>query len=159
LTDRYDRAIANLTQYMEIVSDQNPNASSWAVLNLWRAGVKRAWACPHIWVGGPLFAYVSYDPSDPGAPDGSVCGCLTQVRTGDVGTPFNDLTEDIRLDERLPHVPEDITLESLPVFADWQRVVDVRMPDRDWAEFDQRAERGELNDVLNPEDLTRRYPL
>ena len=52
------------------------------------------------------------------------CGCLTQVRSGIRRAPTDELTDRIRADDRIPRQPEDITIGSLPVFAEWQRRLD-----------------------------------
>jgi len=36
----------------------------------------------------------------------------------------DDLTERIRADERIPDDPDRITVAHLPVFAEWQRILD-----------------------------------
>lgn len=87
---------------------------------------------------GSLFTYVTptghiVDNHDRGVS----CGCLTQIRDGGVaynrhvafrydGMDF-DLTEEIQEDERIPVHPREITLESLPVFAEWQRRLDIEI--------------------------------
>lgn len=62
------------------------------------------------------------------AATGPDCGCLTQVRTTDVDfamrAPTLELTEAIRADRRIPSGEEDITVDDLPVFAEWQRKID-----------------------------------
>lgn len=61
------------------------------------------------------------------------CGCLTMVRNGnsnsyrrvEPGLPMSDaLNVEISNDERLPDFADDIKLEHLPVFAEWQRRMD-----------------------------------
>lgn len=57
-------------------------------------------------------------------------GCLTQIRAYDtMGAYINgkwnqELTDRIKADERIPKDPEQIELKHLPVFAEWQRLVD-----------------------------------
>lgn len=56
-------------------------------------------------------------------------GCLTMIRGGNYyaytkGKPDLQLTKDIQADERLPEFEANITVESLPVFAEWQREID-----------------------------------
>lgn len=59
---------------------------------------------------------------------GSNSGCLTMIRNrselanGVTGRP--DLTSEIERDERLPCKPQYITVDHLPVFAEWQRRLD-----------------------------------
>ncbi len=56
--------------------------------------------------------------------DGKICGCLPQIREGGYVAELPSLTREIRADKRLPTKVEDITLEHLPVFAEWQRRLD-----------------------------------
>jgi len=52
-------------------------------------------------------------------------GCLTQIRgmgSWDAATP--ELTEAIRADDRIPGNPLSISVDHLPVFAEWQRRID-----------------------------------
>jgi hypothetical protein len=51
-------------------------------------------------------------------------GCLTQIKCGDKSASSQDLTERIRSDVRVPMKPEDIKVEDLEVFAEWQRIID-----------------------------------
>ena len=51
------------------------------------------------------------------------CGCLTQVKSGSPAhTPA--LERAIRADIRIPWNADEITVKSLPVFAEWQRRLD-----------------------------------
>lgn len=50
-------------------------------------------------------------------------GCLTQVKYNKYDAPTPALTQAIRADDRIPRVA-DITVKSLPVFAEWQRKLD-----------------------------------
>ena len=124
IKDRYDEAIEYLTD--------NPEQ----IMDCW----DRAWLSEH----GDLFKYVS-----PGGRwecrinerlDSPSCGCLTQIRDSFLnhrkgallkiasdksGMAIDEeLTKEIQLDQRIPSNPEDITVESLPVFAEWQRKLD-----------------------------------
>lgn len=66
----------------------------------------------------------------PHAKGSAACGCLTLVRRGvddwempqTAWTP--ELAEAIRTDERIPTSDKEITLDHLPVFAEWQRRID-----------------------------------
>ena len=56
-------------------------------------------------------------------------GCLTMVKEGKYDAYLNGevddgLTLEIRQDERIPDSSDDITKQSLSVFAEWQRRVD-----------------------------------
>lgn len=56
-------------------------------------------------------------------------GCLTMVR-GNFTAETPELTAEIRADERIPKNVREITRESLPVFAEWQRRLDRELPSR-----------------------------
>lgn len=105
--DKYDEAIAYL--------EKNPGK------------IQSAWNFPHK-RGGCLFSYV-------GRVDAASRGCLTQIKVGRAvaitpkGKEDKKLTAEIRADERLPSLPEDISVEDLPVFAEWQRRLDDVYPD------------------------------
>lgn len=103
--DEYDDAIAYLTA--------NPS------------DIMNAWHNPSDVEGGCLFRYTSGERS--GTYWGGTrpaCGCLTQVASGAFPSPNVQLTLEIRKDSRIPHMPEDITVDDLPVFAEWQRKLD-----------------------------------
>ncbi len=118
-TDRYDCAIEFLTQ--------RP------------AEIKYAWAEWNTHVAGCLFEPVVAQPledpgesASPGAmparPDGQQCGCLTQIAAGGRYVAWTDaLTEAIRADRRIPVAPHLINPEHLPVFADWQRRIEIEL--------------------------------
>lgn len=85
------------------------------------------------WVGGKgLFAFAG-PISDP------TIGCLTMIRgSGDVAlTP--ELTKAIQSDERIPYGEEGITIESLPVFAEWQRRLDAGLNEDRTEVVDEKA--------------------
>ncbi len=92
--------------------------------------------------GGELFGFVGPDwtsSSNEGRYEGTVggtCGCLQQIRkakedghdgsSGDMCmSHWPRLWEQIASDRRLPFDSCDIGLEDLPVFAEWQRKVDL----------------------------------
>jgi hypothetical protein len=81
--------------------------------------ITHSWTRPDIRPGGALFLNCDYKPYE-----GFTCGCLTQVKSGHYVAATAELTEAIRADPRLPDSPENITLESLPAFAEWQRRID-----------------------------------
>lgn len=54
---------------------------------------------------------------------GKHCACLTGIRAGMPG-PTPKLSKAIMADVRIPLIPGDITPESLPAFAEWQRRLD-----------------------------------
>lgn len=51
------------------------------------------------------------------------CGCLTQVKYDGAKAASFSLARDIYNDNRIPK-PDNITVEDLPVFAEWQRRID-----------------------------------
>ena len=55
-------------------------------------------------------------------------GCLTMIKCGfdDYESQFDDITEMIKNDPNIPRDPVEITLESLPHFAKYQREIDKR---------------------------------
>lgn len=114
--DKYDRAIKYLTKAVET----DPGA------------ITRAWSNPHINrdAGSVLFQFVhkiSYSPS-------CGCGCLTQIKASPLTKAQTEsLTERIRADDRIPNrIPDQFCPKSemhafvakLPVFAEWQRIID-----------------------------------
>jgi len=72
-----------------------------------------AWDHPYEPMGA-LFRYA-----------GEGCGCLTQIRSDpEMRAATPELTAAIRADKRIPLSPKDITVELLPIFAEWQRRID-----------------------------------
>jgi hypothetical protein len=118
MMDKYDIAIAYLTE--------NPDQ------------ISEAWVRPDG-VGGCLFQWATPTGGMEFTANGQQCGCLPQIRS-DVMRSITDkhtfvaatadLTKRIRADHRIPTsdpdgdgVPE-ITIEHLPMFAEWQRTID-----------------------------------
>jgi hypothetical protein len=97
--DKYDEAIAFLTA--------NPGR------------IYDAWASPAYMRGGCLFAWVGVHGYN-----GTNAGCLTQVHSGYRVGCTEELTKAIREDMRIPMGVRDVTADSLPVFAEWQRRLD-----------------------------------
>ncbi len=56
---------------------------------------------------------------------GLICGCLTMIRGDDMIAWTDELTVAIRNDERIPEYSDEITVDHLPVFAQWQRRLDL----------------------------------
>ena len=126
--DKYDLAIDYLTE--------NPSQ------------IRDAWGDPSEYEGrgGELFGFVGPDwksNDNKVRYDGEIgtCGCLQQIRAALVTDEYQNMTEAIargqmsgsywpRLwekianDRNLPHDEDDITLEDLSVFAEWQREID-----------------------------------
>lgn len=99
MPDKYDVAMDYLRA--------NPDR----VYDSWTAGFN----CPLITEDGSCLF---------GATGGAGCGCLTQVSNGDHRADNPELTAAIRSDTRIPHYGADITVDDLPVFAEWQRRID-----------------------------------
>ncbi len=100
--DKYDLAIEYLTEHPE--------------------EIKFAWVYPNYNHCGCLFQFMVV-PRD-GRKDG--CGCATQIRSLHGSVIINNqideqLTDELIEDETIPLDPSDITIESLPHFAKWQR--------------------------------------
>ena len=109
--DKYDRAVAYLTEHPELIT----GAWELDMPGDTEEELEIARDCE------ALFAYAG--------PSGVVdhCGCLTQIRSGERGrdraaTP--ELTALIRADERIPADVEGLGVECLVAFAEWQRVID-----------------------------------
>lgn len=102
--DKYDEAIAYLTEHPD--------------------EIHAAWA--DGWVKGEV------DEDEPRRKDSCLfdlagpkgCGCLTQVKLGKYEAMTTGLTTAIRADHRIPLRPQDITVDHLEHFADWQRKID-----------------------------------
>ena len=108
IEDKYDRAIEYLTAHPEKI--------------------------PYAWANAP----VHEDEADPDirkvedmrclfAATAEGRGCLTQIRCGLWG-PTPEITWGIRADHRIPYDESKITVEDLPVFAEWQRRIDALEP-------------------------------
>ena len=121
--DKYDHGIDYLTE--------NPEH------------IRSAWGDPGGWIGkgGELFGFVGPDwkcNSNPGMHERietGTCGCLQQIRAafkgGDDGTSgsmkmshWPRLWQKIADDRSLPADADDITVDDLVVFAQWQREID-----------------------------------
>ena len=86
------------------------------------AAILEAWFSPSTKRGGILFEFAGNRVQN------GYIGCLTQIRSDSskiAATP--ELTERIRADERLPTSGEYITVDMLPVFAEWQRKIDAEL--------------------------------
>lgn len=99
MSDKYEDAIAYLTEHPNEIED--------------------AWGNPSWHVAGCLFVQCGSFSAG-----GTRCGCLTQVRRGMYPAANTKLTNEIRADERIPLDGHEITVEHLPVFAEWQRRLD-----------------------------------
>lgn len=110
--DRYDEAVAYFQGITNVVD--------------FREAISHAWNWPSSVKGGCLFLFCTPDgmPRVKSGLDGTRCGCLTEVRAGFKIAWTTDLTNRIFADERIPNSAEDITPESLSVFAEWRRIID-----------------------------------
>ncbi len=121
MSDKYDRAIEFLTEHPEKIKD------AWGH-DLLDVPAELESDCHD------LFGYVENGRGTIEVwekhvrPDGEgptpFAGCLTQVkaRTHIGQTP--ELTAAIVADHRIPDDPDNITVDDLPVFAEWQRRID-----------------------------------
>lgn len=103
--DKYDRAIEHLAKHPEKIEE------AWNMAPARPNGI-------HDDVRGVDDERCLFAVTGPG------CGCLTQVRLGTSEAPTPGLTASIRADYRIPRDEEDITVEDLHVFAEWQRKID-----------------------------------
>ena len=100
--DKYDKAIAHLTEHPE------------KILVAWGSAPVRGSKAE---VRGVLDMRCLFAATAP------YCGCLTQIRAGSKG-PTPELTAAIRAAHRIPSDECEITVDDLPVFAEWQRKID-----------------------------------
>ena len=125
LRDKYDDAIEYLTALPDMI--------------------QAAWEDPQGYEGrgGELFGFVAPDWSSNGVAvldragvKAGTCGCLQQIRaakmegydgkSGDMKMSFwPRLWDQIANDRRIPYDEHEITVEDLPVFAEWQRTIDI----------------------------------
>jgi len=110
--DKYDKAVQYLTEHPEAIYDAWDTATASTSLQQYP-------------IASCLFRAITPD-GESYQPGNSCCGCLTQVKYEDYRAFSGKLTQEIRADDRIPE-PEDITLEHLPIFAEWQRRVDVEL--------------------------------
>jgi hypothetical protein len=103
--DKYDMAVEYLTEHPDEIYD--------------------AWGNPFLHKGGCLFQFCNANGYN-----AIICGCLTQIRRGGYAAETEELTEEIRNDERIPSSALDIRAEHLPVFAEWQRRLDKELRGR-----------------------------
>lgn len=112
--DKYDEAIEYLRNL------RNPDDFSFAIFE--------AWNNPQKEKGGCLFSFVSPSGDLEKCPidaNNRFCGCLTQIRGSMQKFAYTkELTKAIRNDSRIPQCIEEVTLEHLEVFAEWQRKID-----------------------------------
>ena len=125
MKDIYDEGIEYLTENPEVIHE--------------------AWNDPQRYEGrgGELFGFVGPDWTcngqvmyDTRGIRVGTCGCLQQIRAakkegydgknGDMCmSHWPELWREIASDRRLPSVSEKITVADLPVFAEWQRRIDL----------------------------------
>jgi len=101
--DIYDREIAFLTAHPEQIERHWGDAS-------------------------PLFQFCTPDGMAGRSIDGERYGCLTMVKCASPHVAYtSELTTAIRADSRIPLLGEydDLTVEKLPIMAEWQRKIDV----------------------------------
>jgi hypothetical protein len=86
-----------------------------------------AWINPEKHPAGALFSFVTPTGMPHLLAGGEPCGCLTMVAAGQYPACTDLLTQAIKMDDRLPRDMHSITLDSLPVFAEWQREIDIEL--------------------------------
>jgi len=101
--DIYDKEIMRLTK---LVSEEK-RCKAVPIIQAWGYGKEHS----------PLFDAC-------GISRHTLCGCLTQVKSGSYPAQTRELQERIANDPRVPPTPYDITLDDLPVFAEYQRELD-----------------------------------
>lgn len=75
--------------------------------------IGEAWQDPEHHEAGCLFMWANKS-----------AGCLTQIRKHDCYLDGTPLVAEISKDERIPKNWDEITVEILPFFAEWQRRLD-----------------------------------
>src|SRR5438045_1488958 len=98
--DKYDRAIKYFTE--------NPEQ------------IMLCWMFPKTNTHSCLFQHCG-DRND------TDIGCLTMIRNGTHSAATDKLTDAIAGDERIPLNVEGIAVETLPIFAEWQRKIDLEL--------------------------------
>ena len=83
--------------------------------------IETHWCNPYCRTANGLFGYLDGR--------GGTCGCLTLVRQepdlyAGGHRHLAPLIREIAADTRIPTTPDRITVEDLPVFAEWQRRLD-----------------------------------
>lgn len=104
--DKYDMAILVLTAAPDFKA---------AAVNAWGAWSHNP--------GGELFKFMSRDGNYSDGVSGTI-GCLTMIKGGHCKSLSPILDNLIAKDIRIPSSPGGITPESLPVFAEYQRLAD-----------------------------------
>lgn len=100
--DRYDQEVERLTKKLR--TDELAIEKSWGDAE-------------------PLFEFCTRDRST--GSRGKICGCLVMIRNQQKYVAETvELTASIRADKQLPVVSSSITVEHLPIFAEWQRRID-----------------------------------
>ena len=125
MNDKYDDAIAYLTEHPDHIRDAGGSPGGWEGR------------------GGELFGFVGPNwQSNENAVyntrgvEAGTCGWLQQIReckveggngrSGEMKmSHWPRLWENIARDERIPSDADDITVRDLPVFAEWQRQIDI----------------------------------
>src|SRR4051812_31228143 len=88
-------------------------------LNQHPSQIIEAWNDPLYHEAGSLFGYACKNNSPL-----SNCGCLTFIKEGNYDAETPELTAAIRADSRIPSESYDITINHLPIFAEWQTRID-----------------------------------
>lgn len=113
MKDKYDREIQRLNDQIK-KPDPGKDPKRWAI-----HVVGLSWCKAE-----PLFAVATKSGyRDTG--DDHECGCLTEIRQSSYGVQGRpDLAARIKADLRLPKSVDRIRPKHLPIFAEWQRILD-----------------------------------
>lgn len=94
--------------------------------------IEIAWRSPSKHIAGCLFAFAITIDTGVRATGALAYGCLTQIRlhagygvTAPTVKLADELTRAIKADQRIPLHPHNIMPDNLPVFAEWQRKLDM----------------------------------
>ena len=102
------------------------------------------WDDPKSHFSGVLFRSVTPSGLHEYTAEGLLCGDLCEIRSFESHAWTNELEEEINKDPRIPklwanndYIPK-LTINHLPIFAEWQRKIDVAL-DRDPSTFYQNG--------------------
>jgi hypothetical protein len=102
MPDKYDKAIAYLSEHPEEIGD--------------------AWTKPHIHRAGCLFEFLT--PTGEAIYHGTYCGCPSIVKSGDAPACTKELTAAVKRNRGIPKLVHTLRVKHLPAFAEIQRLAD-----------------------------------
>jgi hypothetical protein len=114
VADKYDAAIA---WFSTVPADQV------------QYEIEQAWMLSEPHPAGCLFQFCQKDGFNRAGAHEKQCGCLVMIRQTNSGyqAATLELTAAIKADSRIPTASWMIRLEHLPVFAEWQRRLDMEL--------------------------------